>query len=57
MHHVIESLKFGDVIIRSIMDIFSNNLLVETPSSLITIRLYLFKSFSRDFASINLSYI
>ena len=57
MYYVMESFKLGDVIVRSMMDIFSNNLLVATPSSLITIRLYLFKSFSRGLAFISLSYI
>ena len=57
MYHVMESLKLGNMIIRSIMDIFFNNFLFETPSSLIIIRLYLSKSFSRGFTSISLSHI
>ena len=57
MYHVIESLKLDNVIIRSIIDTFFNNLLVITPSSLITIRLYLSKSSSRGLAPISLSHI
>ena len=57
IYHVIESFKLDNIIIRSIIDIFSDNLLVKTPSSLITIRLYLSKSFSRGLAPISLSYI
>ena len=57
IHHVIESLKLDNMIVRSIIDTFSNNLLVITPSSLITIRLYLSKSFSKGLTPINLSYI
>ena len=45
------------MIIKSIIDTFSDNLLIETPSSLITIRLYLSKSFSKGLALISLSYI
>ena len=57
MYYVMESLKFDNVIIRSMMDIFSDNLLIATPSSLIIIRLYLSKSFSRGFTLINLSHM
>ena len=57
IYHVMESLKLDNMIIRSIMDIFFDNLLVKTSSSLITIRLYLFKSSSRGFTPINFSYI
>ena len=57
MYHVIESLKLGNVIIISMMNIFSDNLLVETPSSLITIRLYLLKNSSKGLTPISLSYI
>ena len=52
-----ESLKPGNIIIKSIIDIFFNNLLLKTPFSLIIIRLYLSKSSSRGFTPINLSYI
>ena len=47
IYHVIESLKLDNMIIRSIINTFSDNLLIKTPSSLITIRLYLSKSSSR----------
>ena len=47
----------GDVIIRSIINIFSNNLFIGIPSSLIIIRLNLVSSFSRGLESIELSYI
>ena len=47
----------GDMIIRSIRNIFSNNLLIGTPSSLITIRLNLISNFSKDFVPIELSYM
>ena len=33
MHHVIESFKLDNMIIRSIINTFSNNLLIKTPSS------------------------
>ena len=57
MHYVIESFKLDNIIIRSIIDIFFNNLLIIIPSSLIIIRLYLSKSSSRGLAPISLSYI
>ena len=47
----------GDVIIRSIMDIFFNNLLIDIPFSLIITRLNLVNSFSRDLVPIELSYM
>ena len=50
-------LILGDVIVRSMMDIFSNNLLIDTLSSLIIIRLNLVSSSSRGLAPIELSYI
>ena len=43
--------------VRSIMNIFFNNLLSDIPFSLIIIRLNLISNFSRDFAPIELSYI
>ena len=43
--------------VRSIINIFSNNLLIGTPSSLIIIRSNLVSSSSRGLASIELSYI
>ena len=43
--------------IRSIIDTFSNNLLIGILFSLITIRLNLVSSFSRGLAPIELSYI
>ena len=45
----------GDVIIRSMMDIFSNNLFIDIPFSLIIIKLNLINSFSKNLASIELS--
>ena len=51
------SFILGDVIIRSIMNIFFNNLLIGTSSSLITTRSNLVNSFSKNFVSIELSYI
>ena len=47
----------NDVIIRSIINIFSNNLLIDISSSLITTRLNLINSFSRSLAPIELSYM
>ena len=47
----------GDVIIRSMINIFFNNLLIGIFSSLITIRLNLINSSSRDLVPIELSYI
>ena len=46
-----------DVMIRSIMDIFSNNLLIGIPFSLIIIRSNLVNSSSRSLVSIEFSYI
>ena len=46
-----------DVIVRSIMDTFSDNLLIGISSSLTTTRLNLVSSSSRDLAPIELSYI
>ena len=46
-----------DVIIRSIIDIFFNNLFIDTPFSLITTRLNLISSFSKSLVSIEYSYI
>ena len=46
-----------DVIIRSIINIFFNNLLIDTLSSLIIIRLNLINSSSKGLVSIELSYI
>ena len=43
--------------VRSIIDIFFNNLFIGTFSSLITIRLNLISSSSKDLAPIELSYI
>ena len=57
MYYVMESLKLDNMITRSMMDTFSDNLLITTPSSLITIRLYLSKSSSKSLTPINLSYI
>ena len=57
MYYVIISPILGDVIVKSIMDIFFNNLLIGTPSSLITIKLNLVNSFSKDLVSIELSHI
>ena len=51
------SFILGDVIVRSIINIFSNNLLIGIPFSLIIIRLNLVSNFSRGLASIELSYI
>ena len=47
----------GDVMVRSIIDIFSDNLLIGTLSSLITVRLNLVSSFSRGLVPIELSYM
>ena len=47
----------SDVMVRSIMNIFSNNLLIGTPFSLIIIRLNLVSSSSRSLVPIELSYI
>ena len=47
----------GDVMVRSIIDIFFNNLLIDTPSSLIITKSNLVSSFSRDLAPIELSHI
>ena len=47
----------GDVIVRSIINIFSNNLLIGIPSSLIIIRLNLINSFSKNLVPIELSRI
>ena len=47
----------GDVIIKSIINTFFNNLLIGTPFSLIIIRLNLISSFSKGLAPIKLSYI
>ena len=47
----------NDVIVRSIVNIFFNNLLIGIPSSLIIIKLNLISSFSRNLVSIELSYI
>ena len=57
IYYVIKSFKLGDMIIKSIMNIFFNNYLIETPSSLIAIRLYLSKNSSRSLTLISLSYI
>ena len=57
MHYIIVSFILGDVIVRSIINIFSNNLLIGIPSSLIIIRLNLVNSFSRNLVPIKLSYI
>ena len=43
--------------VRSIMDIFFNNLFIGTPFSLITIKLNLISSISRGLVPIELSYI
>ena len=51
------SLILGDVMVRSMMNTFSNDLLIGIPFSLITTRLNLISSFSRNLASIELSYI
>ena len=51
------SLMLGDVMVRSMMNIFSNDLFVGTPSSLIIIRSNLVSSFSRGLAPIELSYV
>ena len=57
MYYVIESFKLNNMIIRSIIDTFFDNLLVKISSSLITIKLYLSKNSSRGLTPINLSYI
>ena len=51
------SSMLGDVMVRSMMDIFFNNLLIGIPSSLITTRLNLVSSFSRSLVPIELSYM
>ena len=43
--------------VKSIINIFSNNLLIDTPSSLIIIRLNLINSSSKGLVPIELSYI
>ena len=43
--------------IRSIIDIFFNNLFIDIPSSLIIIRSNLVNSFSKNFVSIEFSHI
>ena len=51
------SLILGDVMIKSIINIFSNNLLIDTPFSLIITNLNLVSNSSRGLVSIKLSYI
>ena len=46
-----------DVMVRSMIDTFSNNLLIGTPSSLITTRSNLVSSSSRGLAPIELSHV
>ena len=57
MYYIIVSPILGDVIVRSIINIFSNDLLIGTPFSLIIIRLNLISSFSRSLVPIEFSYI
>ena len=57
IYYVIESFKLDNIIIRSIIDTFSDNLLIKTPFSLITIRLYLSKSSSKGLTPISFSHI
>ena len=47
----------GDVMVRSMINIFFNNLLIGTPSSLIIIRSNLINSFSKSLVPIELSYV
>ena len=51
------SLILGAVIVRSMIKIFSDNLLISIPSSLIIIRLNLVNNVSNGFAPIKLSQI
>ena len=55
MYHVIMSSISGEITTKLIMNIFSNDLLVSTPSSLITIRLNLVNNASNAFAFIGFS--
>ena len=57
MYYIMVSLMLGDVMVRSMMDIFFNNLLIDILFSLIIIRLNLISSFSKDLVLIELSYI
>ena len=57
MYYIIVFFILGDVMVKSIINIFSNNLFIGIPSSLITIRLNLVSSFSKGLVSIELSYI
>ena len=57
MYYIIVSFILSDVIVRSIINIFFNNLLIGILSSLIIIRLNLISSFSRGLVPIKLSYI
>ena len=57
MHYIIISLILSAMMARSIIKIFSNNLLIGTPSSLIIIRLNLVNNASNNLASIEFSQI
>ena len=55
MHHIMVSLILGDIIARSIIEIFSDNLLISISSSLKTIKLNLVNNDSNGFVSIKFS--
>ena len=57
MYYVMVSLILGAVMARSIMEIFSDNLLISISSSLITIRLNLVNNVSNGLASIKFSQV
>ena len=57
MYYIIVSLILDDVMIRSMMNIFFNNLFIGTSSSLIITRLNLVSSSSKGLVSIEFSCI
>ena len=57
MYYIIVSSILGDVMVRSMIDIFFNDLLIGTPFSLIITRSNLVSSFSKSLVPIELSYI
>ena len=57
MHYIIVSPILGDVMVRSIIEIFFNNLFISIPSSLIIIKLNLVNNVSSDLALIEFSQI
>ena len=57
MHYIMVSPILGAIIARSMMKIFSDNLFISTPSSLITIRLNLINNASSGLAPIEFSQV